>query len=759
MLGIGAVSAQNVILDVTPSSSNMATTNQYNKSFNLTVSDTQIFTVTGFSNNNNGWTTNPMRGGTSTAGNVLKDGISIASKFPFTETISKIEVDVWRRYAAGTKNIITSARVEVSNASDFSNATSYDIDFSEFGTTANATATISATISAPVSGKYYRIVFVLPQAANNGWFGVNAFRFYGETVAGAVDAPAITCADNMVIITADAGCEIYYTTDGTEPNTSSAKYNSPFSITAKTTVKAIAVKDGKTSPTTTKECDYIGNYDGFTSFAAAGAGTQGTVDGPITAYYQNGQNLYVYDSKNKGMLLFGTTETYTNGDVFESVTGTYTEYGTGKVPEITNYTLGAKSTGSAVSPEDGPSLDEISSNEDWRYKYVKIYDVNITSLSGSNFTIVDSSDETLTLPGYNKFKITVSEGEGFTIEGIVDIFNGNPQIYPISISGGTVYDVVETPVFTPESGATLNIGDEITIACATEGASIHYTTDGSEPTATSEPYTGAAILFTGGTFTVKAIAVKDGMADSDVATATYTEYVEGEETAMFDFTKLGTVDEGTGINGIISTPIETAPESGKGKDLDMATTFVNGPIKISFDKETEGTAISSTIPRWWHYVKSDGSIDTYELRVYNGYSLIVESTINDIIIKSITCKISDGGGNLNGLSAIPYTSDVAGTATTLTKTNNTWETSANDVTKVKLLNPATKNGRNDYATISVTYDTKPGSTAIDGIESDDENAPVEYFNLQGIRVNGDNLGTGIYIRRQGSKTTKVLIQR
>ena len=38
----------------------------------------------------------------------------------------------------------------------------------------------------------------------------------------------------------------------------------------------------------------------------------------------------------------------------------------------------------------------------------------------------------------------------------------------------------------------------------------------------------------------------------------------------------------------------------------------------------------------------------------------------------------------------------------------------------------------------------------------DSNAPVEYFNLQGIRV--DNPTPGLYIRRQGTKTEKVIVK-
>ena len=38
----------------------------------------------------------------------------------------------------------------------------------------------------------------------------------------------------------------------------------------------------------------------------------------------------------------------------------------------------------------------------------------------------------------------------------------------------------------------------------------------------------------------------------------------------------------------------------------------------------------------------------------------------------------------------------------------------------------------------------------------DENAPAEYYNLQGVRV--ANPTTGLYIRRQGNSVSKVVIR-
>lgn len=72
--------------------------------------------------------------------------------------------------------------------------------------------------------------------------------------------------------------------------------------------------------------------------------------------------------------------------------------------------------------------------------------------------------------------------------------------------------------------------------------------------------------------------------------------------------------------------------------------------------------------------------------------------------------------------------------------------------------------RTKYVTIS-TIGAAPITIAVTqdenfvGVESVtvDQNAPVEYYNLQGIRV--QNPTGGLYIKRQGSKTSKVLIRK
>lgn len=50
------------------------------------------------------------------------------------------------------------------------------------------------------------------------------------------------------------------------------------------------------------------------------------------------------------------------------------------------------------------------------------------------------------------------------------------------------------------------------------------------------------------------------------------------------------------------------------------------------------------------------------------------------------------------------------------------------------------------------------SSAVEAIESDDVNAPAEYFTIQGYKVNGNNLASGFYIVRKGNKVSKIYVK-
>ena len=127
-----------------------------------------------------------------------------------------------------------------------------------------------------------------------------------------------------------------------------------------------------------------------------------------------------------------------------------------------------------------------------------------------------------------------------------------------------VKETVATPEFSVASGA-VNSGTTVTISCATEEAKIYYTTDGNEPTASSTEYSDAIRITKA--VTLKAIAVKDGMNDSAVASASYSIIPTPGDFVLKDGTILSkdeTPERGTVAAVIVRAAADGKPALGVG---------------------------------------------------------------------------------------------------------------------------------------------------------------------------------------------------
>lgn len=130
---------------------------------------------------------------------------------------------------------------------------------------------------------------------------------------------------------------------------------------------------------------------------------------------------------------------------------------------------------------------------------------NVKEIGERAFGITEGKyGEEIPIPGFIVYGVTGSAADKYAKEN-------NLMFSPLT--------EVAKPTFNYQTG-TYTEPIRIEISSPTEGAVIHYTTDGSIPTVMSPVYTGAFEVAK--TCTVSAIALKQGEYDSEVATAYYT---------------------------------------------------------------------------------------------------------------------------------------------------------------------------------------------------------------------------------------------
>ena len=141
---------------------------------------------------------------------------------------------------------------------------------------------------------------------------------------------------------------------------------------------------------------------------------------------------------------------------------------------------------------------------------------------------------------------------------------------------------VEAPVITPDGGSFTG-SQTVTITCATDGAAIHYTTDGTEPTASSTKYSGGFTITA--TTTIKAVAFV-GEAKSSVTSATFTRKAQsggsGGSGSFYRPTRPDTESK-TSIDGKSMSWAEISADLGKRQDGSTVKIMLNGVYEVPAD--------------------------------------------------------------------------------------------------------------------------------------------------------------------------------
>lgn len=172
--------------------------------------------------------------------------------------------------------------------------------------------------------------------------------------------------------------------------------------------------------------------------------------------------------------------------------------------EISSITLTAKNIASGT----GFTMDNITLKVASDANFTTIVDEVSNVAVATAMTFVPTSGTSWAANSYYKLEFnwssTTTSNRGMDVEKV--------ELFAATTSS------VATPEFSPSSG-TYTEAQNVEITCATEGATIYYTTNGDDPTATSTEYSGAIPVST--TTTLKAIAIKGGES-SNIASATYT---------------------------------------------------------------------------------------------------------------------------------------------------------------------------------------------------------------------------------------------
>lgn len=269
-------------------------------------------------------------------------------------------------------------------------------------------------------------------------------------------------------------------------------------------------------------------------------------------------------------------------------------------------------------------------------KNIKILSVDDSS-TWANYTVTDGKTQFVVRDETKILNLSVGKTYE-SVTGIVQQFDDVYQIIPRSTADIIEDKSVVQSVMSSIKAGSVAKGTEVTLTTTTEGATIFYTTDGTEPTKSSKVY-GKPIAIQNN-MTLKAFAVKEGLKESQVTSYEYTVFDPEQGTQIHDIQgashqspKRG--EKVSGIEGIVTYVYKI----GSGNYFHMQTP---DDKKDNNPKTSEGiivyTGNSVANVKIGDLVSVDGKVDEYQIDGYND-----SKNDTDLSVTQINARNDQGG--------------------------------------------------------------------------------------------------------------------
>ena len=313
--------------------------------------------------------------------------------------------------------------------------------------------------------------------------------------AGTYSAP-----QSVKITEAIAGTTIHYTTNGSVPVSTSPTYTGPITVSASETISAIAINAAAVKSPVTTAAYVIGTIAATPAFSPA-AGTYATAQSVKITCTTNGATIYYTTN--------GTTPTTASTKYTAPIAVAASET-IKAIAVATGFSNSA--VASAAYVIEAPTATPIFSIAAGTYATAQ--SVTITDAT-AGAVIYYTTNGTAPTTASTKYTAAIAVSTTEIVKAIaVATEHTNSTVATAQYTIG----LVATPAFSL-AGGTYATAQSVTITDATAGATIYYTTNGATPTPSSTQYTAAIPV--SASETIEAIAVATGLADSNIAEATY----------------------------------------------------------------------------------------------------------------------------------------------------------------------------------------------------------------------------------------------